>query len=109
MKNKFNNFTIDAGPEISGGESVALSPEIKKQAAEALNNEKILAEIQANATPPPAGTRTARSFADKLKDAKNVAVEKLGTVAKDPSNTPLLLIGILMAAGAVYYFYFRKK
>ena len=105
MKNKFNNFTIQAGEELQAGESIAVTPEMKKAAAEALQNEITLAEIQAAAK-----TQTSASkggLTAKLKTAKDMAKDL--PIPSEAGNKYFLIIAALAIVAGVYWFYFRKK
>ena len=110
MKNKFNNFTIQTGEELQDGEIIAVTPEMKKAAAEALQNEITLAEIQAAAAPKP---KSGKGFLGKYKPAIEVAKETLKRQEIDANNKTknkyFLIIATLAIVAGVYYFYFRKK
>ena len=104
MKNKFNNFTIQADETIEG-DFTPLTPEMKKAAAQALENEKTLAEIQAAAK-----TQTSASkggLTAKLKTAKDMAKDL--PIPSEAGNKYFLIIAALAIVAGVYWFYFRKK
>lgn len=112
MKNKFNNFTIQAGEELQAGESIAVTPEMKKAAAEALQNEITLAEIQAAAAAAPK-PKSGKGFLGKYKPAIEVAKETLKRQEIEANNKAgnkyFLIIAALAIVAGVYWFYFRKK
>jgi len=82
---------INTGKEIYSGNAVALSPEAKKQALDAIKAEEkkinLLRELEGK---EPISYGISDSWPDKIKSNK-------------------VLIIAIVAAIAIYYFYFRKK
>jgi hypothetical protein len=84
---------INTGKEIYSGNAVALSPEAKKQALDAIKAEErkinLLRELEGK---EPISYGISDSWPDKIK-----------------SNKVLIIALVATAAFIAYYFYFRKK